>query len=304
VERAAWYQDCWGHFNGRAWEKLRTCYTDAVESDQVGSGHPSARGVEAALAVRQSFVEAFPDAKGAVELVLVKGETILGVCVLNGTHTGPLLEPGGESVPATNKPIGLRQAHLVRTDPAGRRVVKEEFYSDSGTLLAQIGVNRMPARPVTVSAAATPTVVIAAGTPAELSNIDRLRAQMAAYNSHDAKGVHAYNAPRLLFHDMGKPADQTAKEILAGLLEFFKAFPDAKLSPESLWGAGSYVVAAGRLDATNKGPMPSMGIRKPTGKSISVRYLDITRWENGRLEEEWLFYDGMKVAGQLGIIKK
>ena len=47
-----------------------------------------------------------------------------------------------------------------------------------------------------------------------------------------------------------------------------------------------------------------MGIKKPTGKAVSVRYLDITRWENGKIKEEWLFYDGMAIAGQLGLLKK
>jgi predicted ester cyclase len=147
-------------------------------------------------------------------------------------------------------------------------------------------------------------VVVAAGTPAELSNVDLLRAQMAAYNSHDAKGVDAYNAPDLVYHDMTMPADQTAKESLAGMRDLFKAFPDAKLVPLSAWGAGSYVVVVGRFDGTNKGPMPAMGLKKPTDKAVSARYLDIARWENGKIKEEWLFYDGMAMARQLGLLGK
>jgi predicted ester cyclase len=127
---------------------------------------------------------------------------------------------------------------------------------------------------------------------------------MAAYNSHDAAGVSAHSAPDLVLHDMGMPADQTAKESLAGMQEFFNAFPDVRLAPESIWAAGSYVVATGRLQATNKGPMPAMGIRKPTGKAVSIRYLDITHWERGKVEEEWLFYDGMAFVRQLGMLKK
>jgi predicted ester cyclase len=170
--------------------------------------------------------------------------------------------------------------------------------------MAQLGLNPTPARPVAASTAAAPTVVIAAGTPAELGNLDLLRKQMAAYNSHDAKGVDAYNAPDLVIHDMGMPADQSAKESLAGMQDFFKAFPDAKLAPESLWAAGSYAIAAGRLTGTNKGPMPAMGVKRPTGKAISIQYLDVTRWENGKLKEEWMFYDGPTFARQLGLVKK
>jgi predicted ester cyclase len=304
AERAAWYQECWAHFNGRAWAQFRACYADTVESDQVDSGHPVAKGIESAMAVDMGFAEAFPDIKGTGELILVKGDTILSVYVLNGTHTGSLLGPDGTSIPATNKPVGFYQAHLVQTDASGSKVLKEQFYSDSGTMMAQLGLNPMPARPVATSKSAAPTVVVAAGTPAELSNVDLLRAQMAAYNSHDAKGVGAYNAPDLVYHDMTMPADQTAKESYASTVEFFNAFPDAKLAPASVWGAGSYAVVTGRFEGTNTGPMPAMGIKKPTGKAVSIRYLDITRWEGGKLKEEWLFYDGMAMARQLGLLKK
>ena len=304
AERAAWYQECWAHFNGRAWEKFRACYADTVESEQVGSGHPAARGIEAAMAVSRGLVETFPDLKGTGELVLVNGDAIVSVHVLNGTHTGGLLGPDGQSVPATGKPIGLRQAHRIRMDALGSKVVEEEFYADTGTMLAQLGLNPMPARPVATSRSAAPTVILAAGTPAELSNVELLRAQMAAYNSHDVKGVETFNSPDFVYHDMTMPADQTAKESSASTAHFFKAFPDAKLVPGPAWGAGSYVVMTGRFEGTNTGAMPAMGIKKPTGKTVSVRYLDITRWEGGKLKEEWLFYDGMSMARQLGQIKK
>jgi predicted ester cyclase len=304
AERAAWYQECWAHFNGRAWEQFRACYTDTVESEQVGSGEPAARGIESTLAVSKGFTEAFPDMKGSGELILVKGNAIVSVYVLNGTHTGPLLGPDGHSIPATNKPVGFYQAHLAQTDASGNKVVKEEFYSDSGTMMAQLGLNPAPARPVATVKSAAPTVVLAAGTPAELSNVELLRAQMAAYNSHDLKGVDAFNSPDFVYHDMTMPADQSAKESSASTAAFFKAFPDAKLVPGPAWGAGDYVVVTGRFEGTNRGAMPAMGLKKASNKSVSVRYLDISRWVGGKLKEEWLFYDGMAMARQLGLGKK
>lgn len=303
-ERAAWYQECRARFNDRSWDQFRACYADTVQSAHVGSGHPAAMGIEAAMAVSRGFVETFPDLKGAGQLVLVNGDAIVGIYALNGTHEGALLGPDGQAVPATGKPIGLLQAHRIRMDAMGSKVVEEEFYSDSGTIMAQLGLSPAPARPVATGEPAAPTVVLAAGTPAELSNVDRLRAQMAAYNSHDAKGVDAFNAPDLVFHDMTMAADQNAKESLAGTRDMFKAFPDAKLVPLSAWGAGSYVVVAGRFEGTNTGPMPAVGIKKPTGKPVSVRYLDIARWENGKIKEEWLFYDSMAMAAQLGLLRK
>jgi len=304
AERAAWYQECWGHFNNRAWEKYRACYADTVESEQVGSGEPAARGIEATLAVNRGFTEAFPDVKGSGELILVKGDAIVSVYVLNGTHTGPLLGPAGHSIPATGKPIGVYQAHRIRTDALGSKVVEEEFYSDSGTMMTQLGLSPTPARPVLKSVAPSPMVVLAAGSPAELNNVELMRAQMAAYNTHDLKGVDAYYAPDLVYHDLTAPQDLTFGQNSSATQEFFKAFPDAKLTPLKAWGAGDYVVVAGRFEGTNKGPMPAMGVKKATNKAVSARYLDIARWEKGKIKEEWLFYDGMTMAQQLGLVKK
>ena len=304
AERASWYQDCWAQFNNKAWDGFKACYADTVESDQVDSGQPVAKGIDALLASTKMITGTFPDMKGTGELILINGDTIVSVYVINATHTGTLTGPGGQSIPATNKPIGYLQAHLAQTDATGGKVVKEEFYSDSGTMMAQLGLSPAPARPVMTSATAAPKVIVAAGTPAEMSIVEASRVQMAAFNSHDAKGVDTYNAPDSVYHDMAMPKDQSAKENLAGTLDMFKAFPDAKLVTSSIWAAGNYVVVVGRFEGTNKGPMAAMGIKKATGKPVSVRYLDIARWESGKIKEEWLFYDGMAFATQLGLVKK
>jgi len=303
AERAAWYQACWAHFNSKDWDRFKACYAADAESDHVDSGQPLAKGPDAIEANARSFAAAFPDIRGTGELILIKGESIVGVYVLNGTHSGALSGSDGHAIPPTGKSIGLHLAHVAQADSTGLRVVREERYSDSGTMMAQIGLSPAPARPVATSAAAAPTVVIAAGTPSELSNVEAARAQIAAYNSRDAKGVAEINAPDMVRRNMAAPADQTAEESLAGMLTLFQAFPEAKLVPTSVWGAGSFVVVTGRFEGTNSGPLPAMGLKTASNRPVSVRYLDITRWENGTIKEEWLFYDGMAFAKQLGLGK-
>ena len=304
AERAAWYQDCWAQFNNKAWNTFRACYADSAESDQVTSGQPPTKGIDAVAAGHKAFTDAFPDVKGTGDLILVNGDSILSIYTLTGTHSGPLAGPGGQAIPATGKPIGFLQAHLLQTDSSGRKVAKEEFYSDSGTMMAQLGLNPNPARPVAASAAAAPAVVAAAGTPAELSNVDAARRQLAAFNSHDANAVAAFNAPDVVVREVASPKDMTAAESLAGILDMFAAFPDAKIVTSSVWGAGDYVVVAGRFEGTNTGPFAAMGIRKATGKPVSVRFVEITKWQSGKVKEDWLFYDGMAFAGQLGLLEK
>jgi len=304
AERAAWYQECWAHFNNRHWDGFRACYADAVESERVGSGQPLVKGAEAAIASVQSFAAAFPDAKGTGELILVNGNSLASIYTVTGTHTGPLVDPVGKSIPPTNRRIGFLQAHLIQMEPSTGKVVKEEFYADSGTMMAQIGVNAGPARPAVSSATPAPKVAVAAGSPIEGANVQAALAQIASFNQHDVKSVEAYGAFDMIMREAAAPKDQIGSESAASVTDMFNAFPDGKLVPTSTWGAGDYVVVVGRFEGTNKGAMTSMGIKKPTGRAVSVGYTEMTRWENGKIKEDWLFYDGMAFASQLGLLGK
>jgi predicted ester cyclase len=82
---------------------------------------------------------------------------------------------------------------------------------------------------------------------------------------------------------------------------YAKAFPDMALSAHTVWAAGDYVAAAGSFTGTNKGPMPEMGLKKPTGKSVSVRFFEVVKFENGKAEEDWTFFNGAAFASQLGM---
>jgi predicted ester cyclase len=68
-----------------------------------------------------------------------------------------------------------------------------------------------------------------------------------------------------------------------------------------MWGAGDYVVTEGTFGGTNKGAMPAMGIKKATGKSVKVRFVEITRIEAGKIKEDWLVFDSLAFATQLGL---
>jgi predicted ester cyclase len=304
AERAAWYQACWGHFNARAWDQFKTCYADRIESDQIDSGYPALKGIDAVMTNTKQLIAAFPDFRGSGQLILVNGDTIVSVFVVNGTHAGPMVGPDGKTLPPTNKPIGYLQAHWIETDAIGNKAVKEAFYSDTGTMMAQLGLNPAPARPVMANTVAAPTVAIVAGSPTEQRNVASFEAQISAFNAHDVKGVNADNAPDAVFHDVTAPKDQNVKESAAGLADMFRAFPDAKLAPSSIWGAGDYVVIVGRFEGTNSGTSAMMGIKKPTGKPARVGYLEIARFENGKVKEDWLFYNGMAFASQLGLLGK
>jgi len=299
--RVAFYQDCWNLFNTKAWDQFAACYTADAESENVDSGMPAARGTEAVLKGAKDFVAAFPDISGSLQLVVAGDQEIAALGLLTGTHTGPL--PGGpEPIPATNKPIGLMMGHVVVADGTSSAIARELIYNENGTMMAQLGLSPAPARPVMTSGVATPVVVIASGSETEAANVDAMRAQFDRLNAHDVPGLLSYNADTVVFHSLPDPADTTGADFAARVEGYFAGFPDVKVTIESIFGAGDYVVVRGVFEGTNTGAAPTMGITSPTGKAVNVHFLEFTRMENGKVVEDWLIYDGMAFATQLGMM--
>jgi predicted ester cyclase len=293
------YKDCWDQFNRKDWTAFRSCYNPAITVEAVDSGRPVAGGLDAAIKDAQDFVAAFPDVAGAPQLVLASKDTVAGLAVIAGTHGGPLPGPGGKPIAATNKKIGYMFGLV--TEIAEGAVVKERQYADNTTLLAQLGVIKAPTRPVMAAATTAPTVVVSTGSDTERANVETFRANMKAFNDRDVKTLADMNAADGVFHDYTQPKDFDGKGNIAALGELFKGFPDAKIEASTSWGAGDYVVTEGTFSGTNTGAVPTMGIKKPSGKSAKVRFLEITKIEGGKIKEDWLVLDSAAFAGQLGL---
>ena len=295
----AWYQGCWGKFSAKAWDDFTKCYSADAVSDQVDTGMPTATGPAAIVEGSKQFVSAFPDVTGELQLTLVNGKNIVGVGLVRGTHTGPMKGPMGE-LPATGKKVGYLIGHVLETDDAGL-AKREWLFSDSSTTMAQLGMNPMPARPVLEQGWAEKVTVIAKGDETETKNVAAYNKDVESFNKHDVKALSEGVAESLVWSEMAMPKDQNKKEMTAGLKEMFKGFTDLKLSPTSTWGAGDYVVVVGHMDGTNDGNVPSMKLKK-TGKKVSLTFLEIDKYKDGKITNAWLFYDGGAFANQLGLI--
>ena len=298
-QRAQKYVDCWGLFSKKDWGPFRDCYGPSIQVEAVDSGRPVATGLDAAVKDAQDFVAAFPDVAGSVQLVLANGNAVAGLAVVTGTHGGPLPGAGGKPIPATNKKIGYTMGLVLDFEELS--AIRERQYADGTTMLAQIGVVKAPVRPVMAGTAAAPTVVIASGSDAERANVETFRANMAAFNAHDVKAIVAMNAPDAVFHDYTQAKDLDGAGNAAIVGQLFTGFPDAKIEASSSWGAGDYVVTEGTFSGTSKAAVPMMGITKPTGKAAQVRFLEITKIENGKIKEDWLVFDSLAFATQLGL---
>jgi len=299
-ERVKWYQDCWDDFSDKKWNEFKNCYAANATSQQVGYG-PDVTGPDAIVGSSVEFAKSSPDVRGEGQLILVNGPHIASAFLLKGTNSGPMMGPDGKEMAATNKRFGLMFGHAIDLDPAALKVVKETGVQDSGTFASQLGLSKMAARPVMEKGADAPKIVIAKNDATEATNVDVEKAQLEAWNKHDAAAVDAYAAEDLVFHDMTGPKDTNKKQSSELNKGYWKAFPDAKLNTSSIWGAGDYVVMIGTFEGTNDGDFPAMKLKK-TGKKVSVPFLEIDRLEGGKLKEAWLFFDGGTFAAQLGVM--
>jgi predicted ester cyclase len=298
-QRIALYQQCWGYFNEKAWDKFAPCYAESATSEQVDATGGTANGRAAIIKAAQDGAAIWPDVKGDLQLVIGHGPHAVAVALWHGTNTGPMPGPDGKSLPATNKPFGFLMAHMAEFDADGQAAVRDASYVDEGTLMSQLGLSKAKARPVATPSGASPIIAIAKNDEAEAKNVAAAQSEFDAFNKHDVKAVDALLTDTYTLHEVARPADLDRKANMATTLELLKGMPDAKITPTTVFGAGDYVVAMGSLSGTNTGGFPSMGVKK-NGKAVSLKFLEIFRMENGKIAEDWLFYNGASFAAQLG----
>jgi steroid delta-isomerase-like uncharacterized protein len=302
ADLAKLYLDCWGAFNAADWAKFTACYAADSSSTWVDTGMPDAMGAKAIVDTQaKPFRDAFPDMKGDVQVVLLNGRNVFSVALMQGTHTGVLKSPMGD-IPATGKKVGYLVAHGV-TFNEENQVTKEWFFQDMGTMMFQLGLSPGPARPVMEKGMeGAPMVVVAADSDAEKANVAAWQKDLEAFNKHDAKALLANSADDVIESDQASPMDMKGKkDIEKGVGDFFKAFSDIKIEPTSTWGAGDYVVSVGTLTGTNDGDMKMMKM-KATKKPIKIQFVEIVKYDGGKVKQIWRFYNGMAFMAQLGLL--
>lgn len=75
-------------------------------------------------------------------------------------------------------------------------------------------------------------------------------------------------------------------------------FPDLEVTTEDLFAEGNKTVQRNRFTGTHEGEL--MGI-PPTGETVEVEAMGISRWEDGKGVEHWSQVDMMGLMEQLGV---
>ena len=86
----------------------------------------------------QGYISAFPDNRYDIKNVLEVGDQVVMEGDWVGTHTGPLPLPGGQSLPATGRPVRAPFVTIFRIREG--RIFSHRSYWDLAGFLAQLGL--------------------------------------------------------------------------------------------------------------------------------------------------------------------
>ena len=104
--------------------------------------------------------------------------------------------------------------------------------------------------------------------------------------------------PEIVVHDAGYPEDIVGLEALKNYYTGnHKAFPDFYATIDEMIVKGDKIVWLWTITGTNTGPL---GDLPPTGRKVRFSGVAIDSVVNGKVVEEWVFFNVLDVYQQLG----
>jgi steroid delta-isomerase-like uncharacterized protein len=122
---------------------------------------------------------------------------------------------------------------------------------------------------------------------------------IAAFAAADTKTLERIVSEHMVDRNLA-PGQKQGRPGLMEAVEMFRvAFPDLKITIESLVADEERVSVAGKISGTNQGTL--MGA-PPTGKTASFAYIDMYAIANGQIVEVWHVEDLAGMMRQLGML--
>jgi ketosteroid isomerase-like protein len=88
------------------------------------------------------------------------------------------------------------------------------------------------------------------------------------------------------------------------LKKMFVYAPDTRIVEHPVkFGSGDWTCVTGTMQGTFTAPMPAPDGRTiaPTGKAFTLPMCTVGRWRDGKMAEEWLYWDNQAFLNQLGL---
>jgi len=126
---------------------------------------------------------------------------------------------------------------------------------------------------------------------------------VSAFNAHDEKALNLLHADHIKFEAPGGFKATTAHEATAYSANWFKAFPNGKMTVHSEIVSAPWVVQEVVMEGTHSGPLQGPnGIVQPTHKKVVGKGVQLLRIENGKIVEARIYFDMLDQMTQLGLI--
>ena len=122
---------------------------------------------------------------------------------------------------------------------------------------------------------------------------------IAAFASADTRTLERIVAEHMVDHNLAPGQKQGRQGVLEAVVMFRAAFPDLKITIESLVADEERVSVTGKMTGTNQGTL--MGA-PPTGKTASFAYMDMYAIAHGQIVEAWHVEDLAGMMRQLGML--
>jgi len=122
---------------------------------------------------------------------------------------------------------------------------------------------------------------------------------IAAFAAADTRTLERIVAEHMVDHNLGPGQKQGRQGVIEAVGMFRAAFPDLKITIESLVADEERVSVTGKMSGTNQGTL--MGA-PPTGKTATFAYMDMYAIAHGQIVEAWHIEDLAGMMRQLGLL--
>lgn len=118
------------------------------------------------------------------------------------------------------------------------------------------------------------------------------------WNEGDLDLIDELYLPDAVRHDAGVPEDVVGIEVLKGYVTALRTgFPDFHVTVDEAFAAGDRVVNRWTVTGTHEGVFRD---QPPTGMSLQIQGVTISRVVDGRTAEEWVYWNDLAAWQQLG----
>jgi ketosteroid isomerase-like protein len=123
------------------------------------------------------------------------------------------------------------------------------------------------------------------------------------FNAHDIDGFAEVLADDVVFHAPGGMSGQGRRACVEFYGSWLSAFPDGRVAVDGIHIHDDVAVEEGTFSGTHTSILHTpTGDIPPTGRELSLRYLQVLRFRNGKHVSFNLMFDRLEMLEQLGLL--